>query len=372
MKEAIRIATGLYFSDRVPVISKDGKPLMPCKPSKARKLLNQDKAIPRWSKLGIFYIQLTIEIKSEYNANQSFVLANDPGSKFDGFALGCKYVQLRLMAVMPDKIADKRKSGKKGKKESKKGTGKMGTRANLRRSRRYRKTRRRPWRDRSPSEGWISPSQLAKVLFRTAIVDELCKLFPVTHFIVEDVRFDHYNNRYGKYFSTVEIGKSKYYEHLRNKGTLVLVEGWQTKLWRQEAGLKKTSRKDALAPESHANDAVAMLNGLAGCEPGEKAPFYVLRRPEFARRSLHRQNFQKGGVRPRFGGTANGGYFRKGDYVEAEKAGRTYRGWVCGLPTGKTPMVGIQDARGKRISQFVPGKVSLLQRSHNLLWEKIL
>lgn len=362
----VKKACGFYHHDRIPVVSKDGRPLMPCKPSKARKLLERNKAIPRWSKLGLFYVQLTIEITSGYNQNQYFALANDPGSKFDGFALACKYVQLRLMAVMPDKIADKRKPGKKGK------PGKMGTRANLCRARRYRNTRRRPWRSRSPGLKWIAPSQLAKVLFRVAIVDELCRLFPVTHFIVEDVRFDHYSKRYGKYFSTVEIGKARYYEHLRNKGVLVLVEGWQTKLWREEAGLKKTSQKDALTPASHANDAVAMLAGLSGIETDDKASFWVYRRLEFVRRSLHRQNFQKGGVRPRFGGTCNDGYFRKGDYVETEMAGRICRGWVCGLPTEKTPKVGVMDAWGKRISQFTPSKVRLLKRSGNILWKKII
>lgn len=170
----------------------------------------------------------------------------------------------------------------------------------------------------------------------------------------------------------MEIGKGHYYRELRELGALVLAEGWQTKLWRERAGLKKTSRKDALTPESHANDAVAMLVGLAGCEPDEEAPFYVLRRPEFARRSLHRQNFQKGGIRPLFGGTANGGFYRKGDYVEAKKGGKTYRGWVCGLPTKKTPLVGVMDARGKRIGQFVPSKVRLLKRSGNILWEKVI
>lgn len=198
------------------------------------------------------------------------------------------------------------------------------------------------------------------------------QLFPIKYFIVEDVKFDHYSKRWGKHFSTVEIGKKHYYRELRELGTLVLVEGWQTKLWREEAGLKKTTLKDALTPGSHANDAVAMLAGLAGCETCEEAPFYVLRRPEFARRSLHRQNYQKVGIRPFFGGTANGGFYRKGDYVEAEKAGKTYRGWVCGLPTEKTPLVGVMDARGKRIGQFVPSNVHLLRRSGNILWEKVI
>ena len=356
MREEVKKACALHFSDRVPVVSKDGVPLMPCRPSKARELLSGGKAEPRWSKLGLFYIQLAIEVRSEYNSGgQHFVLAHDPGSKYDGFALGCKRVQLRLMAVMPEDVQKKIKARK-----------------DLRRARRGRNTRRRPYRPRSPGSGWIAPCQLAKVQFRLAVVKELCGLYPIKCFIVEDVRFNHYKKRYGKRFSTVEIGKGRYYRELRGLGTLVLVEGWQTKLWREEAGLKKTSQKDALTPASHANDAAAMLAGLAGCEPDESAPFYVLRRPEFARRSLHRQNFQKGGVRPLFGGTTNGTFFRKGDYVEVRSAGKVYRGWVCGLPTEKTPLVGVMDARRKRIGQFALSKVRLLRRSGNILWERII
>jgi hypothetical protein len=355
VQNEVRKACALYFSNRIPVISKDNIPLMPCKPSKARKLLQSGKAKPGWSKLGFFYIQLTIEITSEPNAGQYFVLANDPGSKFDGFALGFKYVQLRLMAVMPRKVHEK-----------------MKTRRDLRRARRYRNTRRRPWRPRSPGEGWIAPSQLAKILFRLAIVRELCRLFPVKYFVVEDVRFNHYAKRHGRYFSTVEIGKTMYYKELRVLGTLITVEGWQTQRWREQYNLKKTGRKSALTPESHANDAVAMLAGLAGCEVNNIAPFWVYRRPEFARRSLHRQRFQKGGKRPTFGGTTNGTFFRKGDYVEAEMAGKVYRGWVCGLPTERTPKVGVMNAEGKRIGQFSLSKVRLLKRSGNITWQKVV
>jgi len=348
---------------------------MPCKPSKARKLLKSGKAIARWSKLGLFYIQLTIEVTSAYNTNQSFVLANDPGSKFDGFALGCKYIQLRMMAVLPSGVHKK-----------------METRRNLRRARRFRNTRRRPCRPRSQGPDWIAPSQLAKVQFRLAIVKEICRLFPVAHFIVEDVKFDHYNKRYGKCFSTVEIGKTAYYAELRSMGILILVDGWQTKLWRNAFGLKKCSSKSKQAPESHANDAVAMLAGLAGCEL-DNAPFWVYRRPEFARRSLHRQQFQEDGIRPRFGGTCNGGNLRKGDYVQvgvnsfvkdktgkfvkdendkAKREVKIFYGWACGLPTKETTEVGVMDANGKRISQFAPSKVRLLARSGNILSQHVM
>lgn len=55
-----------------------------------------------------------------------------------------------------------------------------------------------------------------------------------------------------------------------------------------------------------------------------------------------------------------------------EKAGKVYRGWVCGLPTETTPLVGVMNARSIRIGQFALGKVRLLQRGHNILWERVM
>jgi hypothetical protein len=43
---------------RVPVISKDNQPLMPTKPSRARRWIKDGKAISKFNDLGIFYVQL--------------------------------------------------------------------------------------------------------------------------------------------------------------------------------------------------------------------------------------------------------------------------------------------------------------------------
>jgi hypothetical protein len=54
------IGEGIRDSDRetaigrIPVVSKSGVALMPCRPPKARKLLAQGKAIKKRNKLGIF------------------------------------------------------------------------------------------------------------------------------------------------------------------------------------------------------------------------------------------------------------------------------------------------------------------------------
>jgi len=49
---------------RIPVISANGEPLMPCKPTKALSLLRLGKAIGKRSENGTFYIQLKFNPKS--------------------------------------------------------------------------------------------------------------------------------------------------------------------------------------------------------------------------------------------------------------------------------------------------------------------
>ena len=42
---------------RVPVFSKQNIPLMPTKPSRARRWVKEGKAIGKFNKLGIYYVQ---------------------------------------------------------------------------------------------------------------------------------------------------------------------------------------------------------------------------------------------------------------------------------------------------------------------------
>ncbi len=340
---------------RVPVVSVDGKPLMPTTPRKARLLVRDGLAEPRRNKLGLFYIRMLRPVGTR---TQPFSLAVDPGAKYDGVGVAShKRVELKAMVFLPDDVPQK-----------------MEARRNLRRARRYRNTPRRPKRfDNRRRKGyWLAPTQKSKVETRLKVVRELCKIYPIQLIITEDVRYNHYKYRDGKYFSTVEIGKTLTYREYRKLAELKLVEVSDTDAWREKFNLPKLiARKWEQVPETHANDAVAMLMGVTGCKSNPAAPFFVWRRLRYARRSLHRQHFQKGGIRPKFGGTSNGSFFRKGDWVEAEKAGKTYRGWVCGLPTETTKLVGVADADGKRIGQFSPKKVRLLARSTGFSWKEV-
>ncbi|SHF67854.1 RRXRR protein [Desulforamulus putei DSM 12395] len=340
---------------RVPVVGIDGKPLMPTTPKKARLFIRDGLAKGKRNKLGLFYIQMTRPVSEE---TQFMALAEDPGAKYDGIAAAShKQVEIKAMVFLPESVPEK-----------------METRRNLRRARRYRNTPRRPARfdNRKRKKYWLAPTQKSKVETRLKVVRELCRIYPIKLIITEDVRFNHAKSRDGKYFSTVEIGKTLTYREYKNLAELQLVEVSGTDAWRIKFGLKKyTEKKWEQVPETHANDAVAMLMGVTGCENAE-TPFYVWRRLQYARRSLHRQNPQKGGIRPRFGGTANGSFFRKGDWVEAEKAGKTYRGWVCGLPTDKSKVLGIADADGKRIGHFSLKKAKLLSRSTGFSWKEVI
>ncbi|GEM_PF-372407 len=285
--------------NRIPVLSKSGTPLMPCKPAKARKLLEQGKAIKKWSKLGIFYIQLTFDPTSEPNKDQKVTIGIDPGSKFDGYAVTTKTVNLTGMSVLPSGIADK-----------------LETRRRMRRVRRYRNTRQRPCRfDNRNRNGFVAPSQKAKVEFRLKVIKELCKLFPVTDFAAEDVRFNHYKKRWGKHFSTVEIGKTILYTELQKMGALHLFQGYQTKEQREKLGLKKISKKDKRTPETHATDAIALASLIYPVEVLTMYPFYVWKRYQNSRRQLHRFEPDKKGIRKRYGGSNSLNPLKKNDVI---------------------------------------------------------
>ena len=270
---------------RVPVLHKDSSPLMPCKPAKARKLLRDGKAVKRWTKEGVFYIQLTWDTTKH---TQPMCLGIDPGAKFDGYAvLTDQEIVTSGMAILPD-IRKK-----------------VETRRMLRRNRRGRKNRRRQPRPKdTKKQGWISPTQRAKVEFRLVLVSRYLKLYPITHFAVEDVRFNHYKNRWGKYFSTVEIGKTKLYTELEKCGKLYKFPGYRTKELRDRAGLKKSSSKDKLSFDSHAVDAAVIAAEVVGYTGDFSVKeFWVFKRPNLRRRSLHVMNPQKDGVRRVHGGT---------------------------------------------------------------------
>lgn len=121
------------------VLNKNKKPLMPCKPAKARNLLKNKKA--KVINRKPFTIQL---LYWSTGYKQDISLGVDAGSKFVG--LSATTTEKELYASTVELRDDVSKN--------------IATRAQNRRGRRCRKTRYYPARfnNRKKSEGWVAPS----------------------------------------------------------------------------------------------------------------------------------------------------------------------------------------------------------------------
>src|SRR3989338_8119383 len=203
------------MSGRIFVLSYAGKPLTPCKMSKARKLLIGGVAKPAWNKFGEFGIQMLVETREEM---PKFILGVDFGTKFEGYSVvSTKDNNLNVMWLLPNKKTLVKK---------------LEERRQLRRARRWRNCRRRQARfDNRAKEGFIAPSQSIIVNSRLKAIKELLKCYPIKKAVIEDVKFNHRDKKWGKNFSTVEVGKQKIYELIKKqlgKGGLKLVKGYDT------------------------------------------------------------------------------------------------------------------------------------------------
>ena len=275
---------------RVPVLSSTGKPLMPCSPARARELVRNGLAVKRWLK-GIFCIQLTQRADGDV---QVAAIGVDPGSKMCGYSV-----------KSPDhtfiNIQSPAKDGKAVSRAIK-------ARAMARRNRRNRNTPCRPPRFNNRSKArWAPPSTKARWQHIYNIIAMLCRLYPITHVVVEDVKAktrpgkDRWNNS----FSPLTAGKNWLYSQLKLLGLeLHLAEGYQTAELRQIHGLKKNPAKLVYDFYTHAVDAWVLANAIT---EGHLYPDMVqltkLMRPEYSRRQLHYFNYIKGSVRRKYGGS---------------------------------------------------------------------
>lgn len=153
------------------VLNKDKKPLMPCKPAKARKLLKNKKAKVISNKP--FTIQL---LYWSTGYKQDICLGVDAGSKFVGLSVTTTEKELFASTVeLRTDISEK-----------------ISTRAQYRRSRRSRKTRHRPARfnNRRKPKGWVAPSLKHKIDSHIQVIDNVYKILPISKLVVEVASFD--------------------------------------------------------------------------------------------------------------------------------------------------------------------------------------
>jgi hypothetical protein len=222
-------------------------------------------------------------------------------------------------------------------------------------------------------------------LLELRIAKEVVRLFPVTHIVYEYIKA-----RGDKGFSPAMVGQKVMLEWLNSYAPTSTQFGWQTSNLRQWLKLPKDKTdKSKACEETHSNDGVALAashfiqwkewlscNTRGGNWFGSisitKAPFKVIAKPNIYRRQLHFENPDSHKPNPnqyrkRKGGTITPFGFRSSDFVQAEKAGQLYRGWIGGYTeTAKSKKISVYDHTWKRIGQFSPNKVVLLKRSCKL------
>lgn len=154
------------------IINQNGNPLMPCKPSKARKLLKQNKA--KVVKVEPFTIQL---LHGSSGYKQEITLGADAGSKVVGLSATTAKKELFSAEVqLRNDIVDL-----------------LSTRKQNRRTRRNRLRYRKPRflnRVKGKNKGWLAPSIENKIQTHLTIVGNVHKILPVSKVIVEVASFD--------------------------------------------------------------------------------------------------------------------------------------------------------------------------------------
>lgn len=161
---------GLKANTLVYVKNKDGNPLMPCSPTKARHLLQGGKAIILMRELPIIQLNYLSEAKT-----QEVTLGIDPGYKFVGYS---------AISERQEIIA--------GQIELRTDISKL-----LKKKRMYRQGRRnklwyRPPRfdNRAKDKGWIPPSFQHKKESILRLIVKLKEMLPIKDIIIEVAKFD--------------------------------------------------------------------------------------------------------------------------------------------------------------------------------------
>ena len=380
---------------RVPVVSYDNKPLMPTKSSRARRWVEQGKAVSKWSNLGIYYVQLLAPTGEE---TQPVVAGVDPGKSYAGIGVqSAKFTLARFHLILPFGRVKSR----------------MEQRRMLRRSRRSRRINRNvPFKTRNHrqkrfsnrKQSKVPPSIKASRQLELRVVRELSQIFPLTAIGYERVKADvdrtkRKTAKSGKGFSPVMNGQLWAISQMETIAPTFVREGWQkdgngTSQIRKHLGLiKDKENKGEAKPETHAVDGVALACGyfvqysrhITSNTQGylwkedvtvTDSVFRIITRPGavkrgkeygFFRRQLHFEVPDKFGTRKRKGGTVTPFGFRIGDLVKAAKKDEQFIGYIGGFTcTDKSKNVSIYDYSWKRIGQFTPSKVKLLRRSNGL------
>ena len=346
----------MFTNPRVPVLSTTGKPLMPTKASRARKMVRDGKAKVVQNDLQMFCIQLTYKTNSENT--QPISIGVDPGSHFTGIAAQSKLAtHCGFNLDLPREKVTKR----------------LEERAILRRTRRGRRIRRSiPFKLRNHRQKRFSnrkgleivPSIKSSKQLELRIIKEVSKLLPVTHVVVEKITTSK-----SKGFTRAVQGNNWlikqliiYYPFLE----ILEFKGHQTFNLRNHLGLSKSKDKEAKDASAHVNDAIALavsvFRSYKKCNLTNIADFVgEVNLTSFYFRCVSRLNtrphklqviqFSKGGIRRSYRGSSKVHSFNNGDLVRYQSKRKTLVGY-----TQSNDLYNFVKGKWKRIKQLTSDK----------------
>jgi hypothetical protein len=309
----------------VPVVDSHNNPLFCCKVSVSKRLIKSHKATSFYKK-GFFAIRLNKIVRNP--TEKRIIVAIDPGSKRTGITVATKEaVILNIQCDTPNWVKEK-----------------VETRRIYRRSRRQRKTPYRKCRS-NRKIGGLPPSTKARWSTHLKIIDQLCKIIPITDCVIEDIKAATWKNskKWNKNFSPLEVGKTWFENQIRERGLeFYKYQGFDTKKQRDYRGFKKSSKKLDNIWEVHCVDSHCLAEMVYGdLEPIKD--MYVLNLIRFNRRELH-QGYKKNGIRRLYGSTRSLG-LNRGSLIKHPKYDLAYVGGTS------KDRISLHAVDGKRICQ---------------------
>jgi hypothetical protein len=318
----------------VPVIDRKQHPLMPTTPSRARRWIKSGKATAFW-KGGLFCVRLNAEPAAR--EVQLLAVGIDPGSKREGYSvLSAAHTYLNIQAEA-----------------------RIGVKEAEQASTRMRRRRRRPRQNRQKSRKKLPPSTRARGPWKLRLARFLCQLFPVSVFVVEDIKArTQGKRRWDHSFSPLEVGKQWFYVELAQLAAIQTKQGYETKALREQLGLKKTSKKLAEVWEAHCIDAWALAKSAVGGKAAPDNRRLVCIAPLcWHRRQLHRFQPEKGGKRKPYGGTISQG-IKRGALVKHPKWGKaTIGGTMDGKVSLHDPQTHKRLTQSAKVKECQPIKL---------------
>ena len=191
---------------RVSVLAPDGTPLMPTKPSRARRWLRDGNAVVVHNDLQVFCIQL---VKEPCGRNiQDVVVGRDPGKLFSGVGIqSSKFTLFMAHLVLSFKSVTEKMTGRRILRRARRGR-----RINRQVAFKNRAHRQKRFDNRRQNK--LPPSIRANEKLELRVVKELLSIFPISHIRYEYIKARTENGK-GKGFSPVMVGQKVMLEWLK-------------------------------------------------------------------------------------------------------------------------------------------------------------